>query len=84
MEADDVAAALCQTAGDLLSIVVLREVGAAIEVYTPELGQGAVLKAHIVAIGLAEAMLAGGLLVLEDEGNIHRHHVGICGHGNVV
>ena len=43
----------------------------------PELSQGAVLKAEVFAIHLAETVLAGGHLVFKGEGNVHGHRVRI-------
>ena len=83
VEAGNVAAGLRQAAGNLFRIVVLREVGAAVEVHAPKAHGSAILKNELLALHLTKAVLARRLLAFKHKGNIHRHGVGIRRHRNI-
>ena len=84
MESDHIAASLSQALGALGGIFLGREASTAVYIHTPETGQSAVLKAEILTYCMDKATLAGRLFVFKNEGNIHGHPVGECGHGNIT
>ena len=67
----------------LFGIVMLREVGAAVEHDAPELGKGAVLKAEVISGAGQKTMLAGGFLIFKNKGDIHGHAIRVHINGNV-
>ena len=83
VEAHQITAGLCQTGSYLGCVILVGEAGAAVEVDAPKLCEGTVGKAQHLAVGTDKAMLAGRLLVLENEGDINGHSVGIGGHRNI-
>ena len=84
MKTHQVTATLCQTGGYLMGIVFSGEARTTVKIYAPKLCQSAVLKAKHFSVCVNKTVLAGGLFVAKNKGNIHGHPIGICRHGNVA
>lgn len=75
MEPDQIDTDLSKALCELFGIVLFREAAAAVEVGAPEFDMGAVLKDKVTPLHFQKAVLACGLLTIEDKGDTHRYIV---------
>ena len=73
MEADDVQASLGEAFGDDFAVFMRRDIGAAVEVRTPETRGRSVFECEFAVFNGQEAMLSSRLFIGEDVGEIDWH-----------